>query len=158
MGFSDDIFEDDIQPVLDMIRANQPPSEVESVPCPRCGARLRVWFYTDGDSFGVHCAGQHMSKPQHIARAPDWWQERIGEFGPVTYYYPRMSAIGTDGTIAMRSTGWTDEGHWTGRFTMRPDSPDYRFWCWIVAHQERWPHCISDRELPKLKEEFVNAA
>ena len=152
----DSIYGADIQPVLDMVRANHPVDEVESVPCPRCGGKLSVWFFTDGSYLGLHCSGRHMSKRQDISTPPDWWQQRIGDLGPVTYFYPRMSDVASDGTITMRATGWTDEGHWTGVRKTQPDSPEYSFWRWVVTQSERWPDFFSDRELPKLREEFTH--
>lgn|GEM_PF-5868807 len=155
---NDTLLGEDIQPVLDMVRTNRPVSEVEAVPCPRCGGKLSVCFGTNGSDFVVLCSGpgMHMSKRQDISNPPDWWRQRIGDFGPVTYFYPRMSKFAPDGTITIRATGWTDEGHWTGAKKVQTDSSEYEFWRWVVANSERWPDFFSDRELPKLRDEFAH--
>jgi hypothetical protein len=153
------VFGDDIGAVLDMIRSARPLKEVEAVPCPRCGATLQIWFETDGHGFGVHCVGpeMHVSRRQAIATPPDWWQNRIGDFAPITFYWPSVSEISADG-ITIRATGYDDEAHWTGVHKVGRDASDYDFWAWVVAQRERWPVFFSDRDLPKLRDEFANAS
>ncbi len=156
------VFDDEIQPVLELVRQHRPLAEIEASLCPECGLPMRVWFDKEGTIFGLHCTAEsrweHYSKPQRIASPPFWWRERIADTEPVTFYWPRMSEIASDGTITMRATGYNKEGHWTGVCRFPPDVSDYRFWCWVIEHRNRWPDFFSDRDLPRLREEFTNAA
>jgi hypothetical protein len=150
------VYGHEIKTVVDMVYGHRPLDEIEAFPCPRCGHKLSLVFFTDGSFFYIQCAGCKMSKRENIPTPPDWWRQRVGDFGPVTYFYPRMSGIASDGTISMRVVWWNDEGVGNGIQIIRPDSQDYTFWQWIVAQHIRWPRSFSDRELPRLREEFTH--
>jgi len=156
------MFGDEIQPILEFVRQHRPLADVEATPCPECGASMRVWFDTEGTVFGLHCTAEsgwvHYSSAERLSSAPSWWRERIADTNPITFYWPTMSEVALDGTITMRATGYDEEAHWTGVRHFAPDTSDYLFWRWVVEHRSRWPQFFSDRDLPKLREEFTNAA
>jgi hypothetical protein len=155
------VFGDEAQPILELVRRHRPLTEVEAVLCPECGNAIRVWFNSEGTVFGLRCTAEsgwaHYSRPERLASAPSWWRERIVDTEPITFYWPTMSKIAPDGTITMRATGYDEGSHWTGVRHFTRDTSDYQFWSWVVKHRSRWPQFFSDRDLPRLREEFTNA-
>jgi hypothetical protein len=76
---------------------------------------------------------------------------------PVTFYWPSVCCIMDDRTVAIRATGYDEEGaHWTGERRWSSDSPDYGFWRWIFEHKERWGNrgFFSDTDLATLRAEY----
>ena len=75
------MFGGELEPFLSRIRRHEDLADVDAVPRPCCGARLRVFFYPDGQSFQVLCDGSamHLSVLQDIDDPPNWWKERVAE-------------------------------------------------------------------------------
>ena len=76
----------------------------------------------------------------------------------VTFYYPGMHEVHSDGTIAMRATGHDGDWRWSGERTFSPDAGDYDFWRWVISQRERWaatPFFSSD-DLPRILQEYAN--
>jgi hypothetical protein len=98
------------------------------------------------------------SRRQQVRRDVDY--VLVADEFPITFYWPSVSGVAEDGTIVMRATGYTAGGaeHWTGAHKVKPDSPDYSFWRWVVAHKKRWTHFFPDADLPKIRAEYEKDA
>lgn len=80
-GGSYGIFEGEIDPVIRRIRRHEDVATIEAIPCPCCGARIRITFWPGGRAFQVLCSGgpPHLSVLQVIGEPPPWWTERVVE-------------------------------------------------------------------------------
>jgi hypothetical protein len=75
------VFSNEADHIISLVRAHRPLSEVEGLPCPKCGERIRVGYYPDGRGFIIQCSGipPHMSQFQILPVPPEWWKERVIE-------------------------------------------------------------------------------
>jgi hypothetical protein len=157
MNFGFGVYEDEIEPVLAAVRCHRPLAEIQALACPCCGARMEVWFSPEGGHFHVGCTGElpHLSQSQKIAQPPDWWQQRIADTGPITFYWQKDSCFADDGRLEMPASGYDADGnHWSGRMVRKPDHADYPLWCWIVGQKGRYKPLISDRDLEAIRKDF----
>ncbi len=83
-----------------------------------------------------------------------WHDFTINPENSITWYKPRRHGYDHDGTLHLKSSGWSGDMHWTGKHTIHPEEPDYPFWCWLVAQKE-YHHLVDEKELPELKEVWV---
>ena len=151
------IFESEIDDVLAAVRSHRPLAEIETIPCPCCGAKITVEFSPEGNGFQVQCAGDppHLSTHQEIINPPSWWKERIWKTGAITFYWREWSAFSGDGTLEMKMSGGDEDGsHWTGVMQLRTNHPDYPLWCWIIEQGNRFKTLISDEDLEVIREEY----
>ena len=75
------IFENEVDDLIERVRAHDSLAAIESDRCPCCSAALRVFFWPDGGGFCIQCVGvpPHLSPYQEISSLPPWWRERIGQ-------------------------------------------------------------------------------
>jgi hypothetical protein len=146
---------------LAAVRAQRPLVEIEAMSCPCCGSRISVRFSPKGDGFHVACCGEppHLSTYQEVTKLPAWWEERIVETGPITFYWHKDSQFGNDGRLEMPASGYDGNScHWSGRMILRPGQPDYLLWRWVIGQGDRYKPLISDKDLEAIREEFRQIA
>jgi hypothetical protein len=161
MYYTYGLYEDEIEQVLALVRLHEPLAKIEATPCPCCGAPISITFWPEGDGFQVACSGSppHFSTYQEIAIPPAWWTERIGDFGPTTFYWHEWSRYREDGTLEMKASGYAEDGsHWTGQVEIPPDHADYPLWKWILEQVGRYEPIISEKDLELIREESLRSA
>ena len=152
------IYDGEIDRVLALVRSHEPLAKIEAIPCPCCGAPIAITFWPEGEGFQVICSGDppHFSTYQEISTPPPWWKARVGDFDPVTFYWPEWSRCRDDGTLEMTASGYEEAGvHWTGHVEIAPHHADYGLWKWILEQGGRFNGLISCRDLGVIREEFL---
>lgn len=55
--------------------------------------------------------------------AEDWQHFIASDEG--NFYWPDWHGFDDDGTLHVKASGWTREGHWSGEQIFKPDHQDY---------------------------------
>ena len=63
----------------------------------------------------------------------------------ITFYYPGHSSFEPDGSLTVRTSGYTSDSHWSGALRVSPEDPDFSLWCHLgdsyrVAQPGRKPY------------------
>jgi len=79
------------------------------------------------------------------------------------YYRWPLHEFLTDGTLRIRTSGYTGSGHFSGKHDVAPDSPDFSFWLWLIndrkpmrrlrSGEKEFAH-VHGSELEALREEY----
>jgi DNA-directed RNA polymerase subunit RPC12/RpoP len=80
---------------------------------------------------------------------PEDWAEFIAG-DETNFYWPHWHGFDDDGTLHVKATGYTREGHWTGEQIFKPDHQDYAFWRWLVA-QPTHHRVVNETDLPAIR-------
>jgi len=71
------------------------------------------------------------------------------------YYWREWHDVREDGTIVMKTRGYTEfGGHWTGWTETAPTDMDYPLWNWICSQGDRLDKIISGQALEAIREEY----
>ena len=135
--------------------------DIESIPCPYCGALLTVRFEADGKCFYVRCKNKsgHHSPRKFISTPPAGWESLVDrELLPGEerkFYRPYRSYIDEKGTICVRTSWWTSDGHACGHTEIATDAEDAGLWRWILSGTHRNDGVISEEDLESLRKEYL---
>jgi hypothetical protein len=155
------IFDDEVDPIIDMVRSHAPLEEIRAGQCPTCGAPIAVEFSELGDGFQIYCKGKplHLSKWQEITDPPTWWPECVTSARDCTYHWREWHSFDEAGILTMKVSGYRADGcHWSGQLECSPDHVDYEFWCWVLLESGCSSDLINDEELVDLRERFARIA
>ena len=83
---------------------------------------------------------------------PEDWNKFIAG-NETNFYWPDWHGFDDDGTLHVKASGYTREGHWTGEKIVKPDHQDYAFWRWLVA-QPTYHRVMNETELPAIRKEW----
>jgi hypothetical protein len=136
--------------------------DIESIPCPYCRALLTVRFEADGKWFFVLCTNKksgHHSPREFISTPPAGWESHVErELLPgeeQRYYRLYHSYVDEIGTIRVRTSWWTSDGHACGYTEIATDAENASLWRWILSGTHRNDGVISEEDLESLREEYL---
>jgi hypothetical protein len=136
--------------------------DIESIPCPCCGALLTVRFEADGKWFFLLCTNKksgHHSPREFISTPPAGWESHVDrELLPGEerkFYRPYRSYIDEKGTICVRTSWWTSDGHACGYREIATDAENAGLWRWILSGTHCNDGVISEEDLKTLRKEYL---
>jgi hypothetical protein len=86
----------------------------------------------------------------HLQVDPSMW-DVFASVEATTWLWPEWHYRDDDGTLHIKATGWTLDGHWTGEQEIRPDDPAHEFLCWLVTQKE-YHRLVDEKELPAIRQ------
>jgi hypothetical protein len=152
------IFDDEADPIIDLVRRHAPLAQVRGTECPACGSTMSVEFDESGAGFQVYCDGDplHISTYQAIADPPPWWRECVIPPTDHTFYWREVHSFDADGKLTMYASGVRADGvHWSGQFTCAPGDPDHAFWRWVLLQSGCTSDLINEAEVAELRARFA---
>jgi hypothetical protein len=79
----------------------------------------------------------------------DSWDEFAAD-GAISWLWPAWHYRDEEGTLHIKATGATLDGHWTGEREVLPDDPDFGFLSWLVGQKE-YHRLVDEEELPAIR-------
>ena len=152
------IFDDEADPIIDLVRSHAPLEEIQRAGCPACGSAIRVTFSDDGQCFSIGCSGKplHMSRGVDIGSPPSWWRECVPEQQDQSWVWRDWYSFDDDGTLSVQASGWQADGtRWSGALVLPRDHADHAFWKWVVLESGCDSDLIDDAEVEQLKARFA---
>lgn len=131
---------DPLDAIVQKILRGAPIEDIESIPCPYCGAFLTVRIEANGEWFFVRCTNKkkaHFSPRKFISTPPAGWKSHVvRELLPGEehkFYRPYRSYVDEIGTIHVSTSWCTSDGDACGDTEIAADAEAAGLWRWILS-------------------------